>query len=181
MVQDPVDYWSKNNFNVRETQFLNDLTEKIRITKPTALYKILFNVSLQSVLVSRICLPIKHAVFRQVFCEKTCYFFKSILKQTLLSPLKINVCLRPWARTHTVPVFRLWFNNSACRGCECAVAKERGEGWLSTPAEQFTSAPQKIRLSVSSTSLHCTFIQRAWRKGESNRQGDTRVNAHAQK
>lgn len=98
-----------------------------------------------------------------------------------LSPLKTNVRLRPWACTHTVPVFRLWFNNSACRGCECAVAKERGVGWLSSPVEQFTSAPQKIRLSVSSTSLHCTFIQRAWRKGESNRQGDTWVNAHVQK
>lgn len=49
------------------------------------------------------------------------------------------------------------------------MARERGEGELAIPVEQFTSAPQKIRLNVSSTSLHCTFIHRAYREGERKR------------
>lgn len=70
---------------------------------------------------------------------------------------------------NTVPVLRLWLISSACKGCECAVARERGEGQFGIPVEQFTSAPQKIRLNVSSTSLHCTFIHRAWGEGQRKR------------
>lgn len=58
-----------------ETQFMNDLNEKIRITKPVSLYNIFFIVSLQSGLFSRIWLPTKHAVFQQVLCEKNMLFF----------------------------------------------------------------------------------------------------------
>lgn len=68
-----------------------------------------------------------------------------------------------------VPVFRLWLISSACRGCECVLARDRGEGQLAIPVEQLTSAPQKIRLSVSSTSLLCTFIQRACEAEERKR------------
>lgn len=69
-----------------------------------------------------------------------------------------------WACTPTVPVLRFRLISSACKSCECVVARDRGVGQLAMPVEQFTSAPQKIRLSVSSKSLHCTFIQRAWRE-----------------
>lgn len=75
--------------------------------------------------------------------------------------------------TVTIPVLRLWLINSACKCCECALARERGEGQSAISVEQFTSAPQKIRLNVSSTSLHCTFTQRAWREEVTVKQKQT--------
>lgn len=82
----------------------------------------------------------------------------------------------PGKRSNAVPVLRLCLINSACRGWECALARDSGDGQFAIPVEQFTSAPQKIRLSVSSKSLHCTFMQRAWR--ETAKHQDTSVKAH---
>ena len=42
------------------------------------------------------------------------------------------------------------------------MARDIGEYQVVIPVEQFTSAPQKIRLKVSSKSLHCTFMHRAY-------------------
>lgn len=42
------------------------------------------------------------------------------------------------------------------------MARDIGEYQVAIPVEQFTSAPQKIRLKVSSRSLHCTFMHRAY-------------------
>lgn len=66
-------------------------------------------------------------------------------------------------------MLRLWRSNSACKGCECAVARDIGEQ-SAEPVEQFTSAPQKIRLKVSCKSLHCTFMHRACRHTEGERE-----------
>lgn len=59
--------------------------------------------------------------------------------------------------------------SSACSGCEWAVASASGESQVAIPVEQWTSAPQKIRLSVSSKSLLCTLTHSACSQGASER------------
>lgn len=81
--------------------------------------------------------------------QNHCYFF----------PQTFTVVL-------TVPVLRLWLIISACKCCERALARDRGDGQFVMPVKQFTSAPQKIKLNVSNKSLHWIFTHKAWQGGE---------------